>query len=278
MKSTNTQDDGLASSMLQVVSLLIAIGQNIASDSRRNNQQIIDCYEQIQERLRYIKQLFGEKFLANSFLSFYQGMMNQSGGADFLTQIGIAYSLQGKYQQAIELYQTAQQIYHSSRNLFGEAEILHNLGNVYFSLGQYERARDDYKKAKNIWSNLNENYREAHSLKNLGTVHLSLGQLELGQLEQVKKPYGEAKKYYNQALNTFHNLNKKIDEAITLSELGLVDFFLGEAEQGMEKIQKSLSIHRQQYKRNPVLEATSLGYLGVAYLLLRPWGDRSCSQ
>ncbi|MUG92909.1 CHAT domain-containing protein [Scytonema sp. UIC 10036] len=269
MKSINTQNDGLASSMLQVVSLLIAIGQNIAFDSTRNNQQIIDCYKQIQERLRHIKPSFGETFLANLFLSFYQGMMNQSGGAGFLTQIGIAYSLQGQYQQAIELYQTAQQIYHSSRNLFGEAETLHNLGNVYFFLGQYEQARDDYKKAKNIWSNLNEKYREAHCLKNLGTVHLSLGQLELGQLEQVQKSYEEARKYYNQAINIFQNLNKKLDEAITLSELGLVKFFfLEQADLGIEMIQKSLSIHRQQYKRNPVLEATSLTYLGVAYLIL----------
>ncbi|MEC4818017.1 MAG: CHAT domain-containing tetratricopeptide repeat protein, partial [Scytonema sp. PMC 1069.18] len=271
MKSINTQNDGLASSMLQVISLLIAIGQNIASDSTRNNQQIIDCYEQAQERLRHIKQSFGETFLANLFLSFYQGMMNLSGGASCLTQVGIAYSLQGQYQQAIELYKTAQQIYHSSKNLFGEAETLHNLGNVYFFLGQYEQARDDYKKSKNIWSNLNEKYREAHCLKNIGTVHLSLGQLELGQLEQVKKSYEEAKKYYNQALNIFQNLNKKVDEAITLSELGLVDVFLGQADQGIEMIQKSLSINRQQDKKNPVLEATSLSYLGVAYLLLRQY-------
>ena len=268
MRSANTQDNGLAPSTWQVISLLMTIGQNIAADSTRNNQQIIDCYEQIQEILEHIQQSFGNKFLANSFLSFYQGMMNQSGGTDFMMQIGTAYFLQGRYQKAIELYKTVEQRYHNSSNLSAEADTLHNLGNAYSSLGQYEQAKDDYQKAKNIWSNLNEKYKTAHSLKNIGTINLSLGQLELEKLEQVTKIYGEAKEYYTQALNIFHNLNKKVDEAITLGELGLLNFFLGEVYRGIEMIQESVSIYRQQYQRHPILEAISLNYLGVAYLLL----------
>ncbi|MFN6468685.1 MAG: CHAT domain-containing protein [Nostoc sp. SerVER01] len=274
MRYGNGQDYSPASSMWQVISSLFSIGKNIASSSQRSNQEIIDSYEQIQEILRQIEQSSSGRFLPQLFVSYYEWMMNRPGGADFFNQVGIAYSLLGRYQQAIELYENARQIFQKSNNQLREAETLNNLGNIYSFLGRYGTAKKSYEQALNICSGSNpdEKYCKAHSLNGMGIAYLCLGQLE-SVIEKGKEYYQQAKRYLNQARNIFIELGKDYDQAIAVSELGLVDCFLGQIEKGIEKINESLNIQHQQGNRIPGVKATSLNYLGVAYIFLEQYQD-----
>jgi CHAT domain-containing protein/uncharacterized protein HemY len=184
-------------------------------------------------------------------LDIYQEIGDPNGEATSLNNLGNAYSSLGQYLKAIEYYEQSLAIFQAIDNPKGKAYSLMGLGNAYNRLGQYPKAIEFYEQSLAIARKIDDRNGEAYSLNNLGEAYSRLGQ------------YLKAIKYYEQSLAIARKIDDRNGEASSLNNLGAAYSSQGQYPKAIEHYEQSLAIARKIGDRNG--EASSLNNLGNAY-------------
>jgi len=171
--------------------------------------------------------------------------------AHIYNNLGVAYRVLGRMDQAREYLEKALQIYRQDGNHSGEGKVLNDLGRVFADLGNKEQACGDYEEALRIYQEQGDTLGEGSALKNLGWVYIAMGQNK------------QAQQYYEQALSIFREQGDRVGEGATLNNLGRVYEDLGQRARAQEYYEQALSIFRDERDRTG--EAWSLNNLGKVY-------------
>lgn len=109
---------------------------------------------------------------------------NTIGSAIANSSIGLTYSEQGKYLQALERYQEALVIYEREKLNNNIANNYNNIANIYLERGEDDKALDYYLKTAKYDSITGNKAGRAHTLLNVGNIlH------DLGRSEEAKENY-----------------------------------------------------------------------------------------
>ncbi len=100
--------------------------------------------------------------------------------------MGNAYSSLGQYQQAIDYYLPALQLYQELGNPHRVIMCLDNLGKTYRALKQYPQAIECYQAILEIKRNLEDKEGEARTLITLGEIYQQSGKSKEGMLYLFK--------------------------------------------------------------------------------------------
>ncbi|MGH4000214.1 MAG: tetratricopeptide repeat protein, partial [Pseudonocardiaceae bacterium] len=176
---------------------------------------------------------------------------DRAGEADALTRLGLVYQQQGSCQQANEHHQQALALFREISHRDGEANVLDDIGVAFWHQGRYEQAAEHLEQALALFREMGHRVGEAHALGYLGLVHQRQGH------------YEQAAKHLEQGLALFRELGHRIGEALTLVILGGVYQQQGRFGQADEHLQQALALFRELGHR--VGEADALATLGEAY-------------
>jgi tetratricopeptide (TPR) repeat protein len=133
---------------------------------------------------------------------------DHAGEADALTRLGLVYQQQGSYQQATEHHQQALALFREIGHRDGEANVLDDIGIAYWHQGRYGQAVEHLQQALALFREICHRAGEAHALGYLGLIHQRQGN------------YGQADQHLEQALALFRKIGHRIGEAHALAFLG----------------------------------------------------------
>jgi tetratricopeptide (TPR) repeat protein len=176
---------------------------------------------------------------------------DRAGEADALTRLGLVYQQQGSYQQATEHHQQALALFREIGHRDGEANVLDDIGVAYWHQGRYGHALEHLEQALALFREIGHRVGEAHALGYLGLIHQRQGR------------YRQAVEHLEQALALFREMSHRIGEAHTLVVLGVVYQRQGRCGQADEHLDQALVLFREIGDR--VGEADALAALGSAY-------------
>jgi tetratricopeptide (TPR) repeat protein len=217
-----------------------------------------------------------------------RGMMNP-----FLL-LGLVHDDIGEYTQAVYFFEQAIQCGTEEDDPIEIASVYHHLGETLSNLGDLDRAIDCLTWAKNILCNAGRHDLEGKAIMAMAMVHqknrnteqaifLLKGLLsharEKGDLLEEANALAnlsligsksnwiglrEAIQLNEQSLDRFRQLGYRHWEGQALAQLGNLYSRDERHEEGVTKVQESLTIHRQQ--RDRTREVVSMGILGEIYL------------
>ncbi len=195
-------------------------------------------------------------------LQLYKSLANPQGQQATLTQLGLAYYRQGRYPQALQALQQAEQ-FPSDFQQQGQRSSLK--GMVYLQQGDYWQAFQQLQRAEG--SQLRDIAAENRTRIALGETYHYLGgytkalqYLELGQrtagdqfdrgwaLQAIGDvqfnlgEYKQAQNYYQQALALRRSVGDRLGAARTLSSLGLTYQELSQYDAAFSAYQEALSV------------------------------------
>ena len=185
--------------------------------------------------------------------------LQDSDKVSCIKDLGTAFLLLSKYQQAIVHYQQSLHLAREIDDRSGESKALGSLGIAYNTLGQYERAIDFYQQsltmAREIGDSPEERLRqrqgEGNALGNLGIAYQRLGQ------------YKRAIDFHQHYLTIAREIGNRQGEGNALGNLGGAYKNLGQYERAIDFLQQQLAIAREIGDRRG--EGNALGSLGNAY-------------
>src|SRR5215217_2875047 len=195
------------------------------------------------------------------------------------------------YQQAIEKYLSAVDVWRSLNDKPMEAATLYEAGWLYGDIGQYQKALDCYSQAGTLYKALGNRKSELNTLNNTAWIYGELGE-EQRALEMYEQVF-EAKKKINEtdpvlmsnlaasyakmgqyqralemhlqvlALRQGSSAKDIAGRSITLSNIGNSYYYLGHKTKALDYYNQSLPLMRQV--GNKYYTATVLNHTGVAY-------------
>ncbi|MBI5219034.1 MAG: tetratricopeptide repeat protein [Bacteroidia bacterium] len=122
--------------------------------------------------------------------------------------IGVIKYYQGKYDETLEYYNKALDLY-TELNLLEDISICYsNIGVVHQEQSRYDEAVTCYLKALKYFEKIGKQ-------KLISTCYLNIG-----NVFSVQQNYKKAQEYYNKSLQTFSNLNDEYGMATCLENLG----------------------------------------------------------
>ncbi|MGH3904247.1 MAG: tetratricopeptide repeat protein [Pseudonocardiaceae bacterium] len=128
--------------------------------------------------------------------------------AHALTNLGIVYWRQSRYQQAADHHQQALALFREIGHRDGESSTLNSLGIVYERQGRYERAADHLQQSLALAREIDDRSGEASALDTLGTVYRQQGR------------YEQAVDHHQQALALCREIGHRDGEASCLNGVG----------------------------------------------------------
>ena len=193
------------------------------------------------------------------------------------------------YQQAIEKYQAALNIWRALDDKLQQAFTLHNAGWIYGDTGQYQKALDCYAEALTLYRGLGDRRGEVSTLNNTAWIYGALGddqkslemylQVEEGHrslgwvdsiiLSNVGASYahvGEFRRaldYHYRALEMRRAKNDLAGQALTLSNIGNCYYALGEKRKAIIYYNDALEL--MPHVKNDYYTATTLNHIGSLY-------------
>jgi tetratricopeptide (TPR) repeat protein len=208
-----------------------------------------------------------------------------------LHDLGIIHQTQGRYEEAVKMYQASLKINEKLRNKSGIANTLQNLGVIHQEQGKYEEAEKMYQKSLKIKEELGDKRGIAYTLHNLGTKHQEQGRYEeaekmyqaslkikeelgdkrgiastfhqFGMIRQDQRRYEEAEKMYQASLKIEEELRNKRGIAYTLHNLGAIHQEQGRYEEVEKMYQRSLKLKEELEDKRGV--ANTLHQLGMIH-------------
>ena len=136
---------------------------------------------------------------------------NVTQTAEILTYLGTAHFSLRDYEQALDYYQNALDIFQESKNLKKTIDILGKTGIIYYQLSQYDTAIQVHQQQLNLVRQSNSSLAEATTLGNLAINQKALGH------------YRESRQNLQQALQIIQPLSQFRLEAKLCSEGGKAD-------------------------------------------------------
>jgi len=150
-----------------------------------------------------------------------------------LTLVGIALSIQGKYQQAMRYTNKSLQASEIVKDSTGISENCVLLGVIFEEQGNYPRALEYYNRALTIDEKIGYEIGIAMSLNNIANIYVNQGN------------YVKALEYYERALTIDEKLGVKQGIAIEISNISSIYNELGNKELAMEYAIKAYNITKE---------------------------------
>ncbi len=150
-----------------------------------------------------------------------------------LNNLGIVYQPQGRWEQAIECYEASLRIFRELGDRHGEGITLNNLGNVYQAQGRWEQAIECYEACLRIFRELGYRYGEGLTLGNLGRVYRAQGRWE------------QAIECYQQARDILHELSDRSSEHKIIGDRGVIYLRQGQWQKARTALDKALQIAQE---------------------------------
>ncbi|MGB7314238.1 MAG: tetratricopeptide repeat protein [Nodosilinea sp.] len=165
-----------------------------------------------------------------------------------LNNIASLYSSQGKYEEAIELYNASLEVGRQLNDPASDADTLSNLAKVYADQGNYREALKSFQEALVISKATNDQPGIAFRLSNIGSTYKNLGD------------YKRAVDYFQQALTIAEEINLLPLKPTILSQIGGVRYAQGDYDQAISIFHDSLTLSRQMgLLRNEAIQLDNLG-------------------
>lgn len=213
-----------------------------------------------------------------------------------LTTIGTAYKLEGKYDDALDVFNQGLKIARKNNLEISIAKLYNNIGIVYKYQGLNDLAAEFYERSIEIKRRGEKNAELANSINNLAIIHkrrehydqalhLNLEALEIrealrdtekiatsltniGMLYSNKRAFDLAKEYYDKALNFQEQINHTFGKAVTYNNLGLMYNNMNDHENAVLYYQKSIDIYESIGRK----DKTALAYvnIGESYIGSKP--------
>ncbi len=130
-----------------------------------------------------------------------------------------------KYEEALHLYQAAD-------DLEGQADALERIARLHLSLGAIREALERFDKALPIAQSLPDRLLEAAILSGLGQIQNTLG-----------NPH-EALEHFDRALKLNVEMKDQLNESLTLNSLGAVSLSMGDYQKALDYFKQSLALIR----------------------------------
>ena len=238
-----------------------AVSLTLGSAMRVSGELIAQTSQQRKEEVIRLNeqgvQLFGQGKYSEALELFEKALVickqidDKSGEGAYLNNIGLVYNNLGQYQKALDYYQQSLVIRKQIGDKSGEGTTLNNIGVVYRSLGQYQKALDYYQQALVISKHLGDKSGEGTTLNGIGRVYNSLGQ------------YQKALDYFQQSLVIIQQIGDKYGQSANLNSIGLVYDDLGQYQKALDYYQQSLVIRKQIGDKSG--EGATLNNIGLVY-------------
>ncbi|HEY9889188.1 MAG TPA: tetratricopeptide repeat protein, partial [Candidatus Obscuribacterales bacterium] len=174
---------------------------------------------------------FTDQLVAESAEYSRQSCISSTWNAEqkLLNNIAVVYTEQGRYGEAIALFEESLAIGADWGSRFDEADTLNNLGNTYLYKGEYDTAIDLYQRGLALRQDIGDRAGVAYSLNSLGTAYSWQGQ------------YGSAIAAYQAALDLVQELGLKPLEPAILGNLGVLYMDQGRYEEAAAQYQTALT-------------------------------------
>ena len=158
---------------------------------------------------------------------------NPENIASRLSNLGMIYSKQGNYPQAIRNYEEALELAREDENKENISIYLNNIGAVYDSRGEYDKAIEYYQRSLRIKEEMGNREGIANSLSNIGLVY------------SAWKKYDQAVQNFKEALEIDTELGNKGKMAIRLNNIGLIFYELRNYDSALYYYEEALELNRE---------------------------------
>ena len=178
--------------------------------------------------------------------------------ADELLDKGIDFHNEGNWNQALECWGRANEIYEELGDKQGISNARIGIGNVYQNMGEWGRALEYYEKSLTISEELGDKQGISYALNNIGIVYQNMGE------------WGRALEYYEKSLTIKEELGDK--QGISNARIGIGNVYqsMGEWGRALEYYEKSLTIKEELGDKQGISNAR-IG-IGVVYENMGEWG------
>ena len=130
--------------------------------------------------------------------------------ADSLLQEGIQQQQSDQFEEALQSFQAARELFLEIGDRTGEGTVLNEIGRVHRVQSQYSQALDYYQQALVVNRAAGEPGEESIALNNIGAIYKNRGQ------------YAQAFDYYQQALAIRRKTGDRAGEANLLGNIGAI--------------------------------------------------------
>ncbi len=186
---------------------------------------------------------------------------DRQGIADSLNNAGLAYRQQSNYSMAMEYAQKSFQLYEAMGSKDGIARAQHNMGLVYAVQGDYGLALERFQKSLALKQEIGDKALIASTLTTIGAVYQSQGN------------FVQAAESHQKSLELSEAAGNKAGVAYALNNIGILHSWQGDYGLALEAFQKSLAL-RQEIGDKPGI-AAAMGNMAIAY---RSQGDYSLAM
>src|SRR5262245_57756015 len=176
---------------------------------------------------------------------------DRQGIADSLNNAGLVYRRQSNYGSAIEYFRRSLQIYEAMESKDGVARSLNNIGLIYALQSDYGPALDYFQKSLVIKQELGDKALIASTLTSIGAIHFSQGD------------FIRAMDTYRWSLELSEAAGNKTEMAQALNNIGLAHSWQDDRGSALEAFRKSLAL-RQEIEDKPGM-AARLGNMANVY-------------
>ena len=212
---------------------------------------ILDYYYKLAKEKNAIKELFnvandrggiyrfkGESDLAMKFYKEAEKLAiklnDRELKATILGNMGNVFINKKDYQQATEYFSKSLKVYQNNNNKKGESHMLTSLGSVFLIIQNYDVALDYYKKALSIVKNTDVEERR------IAVIYINIGWTNF-----EKKQFGQAKLYYEKALEILEVTNDKFFIVNCYATLANINLELNELEKANKYAIKNLTLSKE---------------------------------
>ncbi|WP_268034844.1 tetratricopeptide repeat protein [Algoriphagus sp. PAP.12] len=183
-------------------------------------------------------------------LNLYEGIQYQKGIASSYNAMGITFRNKGELRNAIANFKKAITIEEQIGSDNLSASLL-NLGTVYEGLGEFDEAITYLDKARAIAEADQNEQRVSYSLNNLGNVYMQLGNYPL------------AHEKFKESLYMNEKLADSISMAHNLGNIGAVYKIQKDFEKAMDAFDRSLGIYERMNSKQGI--SNTLNGIGTIY-------------
>jgi len=175
-------------------------------------------------------------------LEIFTHFSNEEGISKSKTNLGLVYYRLKELPTAISLLYESLEIHQHSNNDIEKARVLGNIGIIYVELSDYSKSLSYYEEALQIY--------ETH--ENISGIASNLG--SIGNVFNVLGDLVKAEEYFLKALNQFERVQNKFGIAGCLGNLGAVYFQQYELEKAFSFIQQSIEINKEISNKNNLFD------------------------
>jgi tetratricopeptide (TPR) repeat protein len=190
-------------------------------------------------------------------LSIFKEINNSFGESMASNLLANVYRIVGRWDEAFDMFTNVRNLSRKRNNLTGEAIALGGLGNIHRMRGEWSKALEVYEKAKEISVKTNNPYGESIDLNNIGLVYCKQNRL------------GEAAKILKESTKICKGLTNPRGLSIANRTMGEVLTRKGEYERAVELIEESLNKAYDLGDRR--VQVQSLNSLGETYIQQQQW-------